>query len=90
MQEPDRIIRFRTVLARSGLSRSTLYRKMAKGTFPKQVRINDYCCGWQESEISRWVADPVCWRPLAVDAASSKDAVISPRTQAKMRAAAHE
>ena len=34
MREPDRIIRLKTVLARTGLSRSTIYRKIAEGTFP--------------------------------------------------------
>lgn len=29
MRQPDRIIRLRTVLARTGLSRSTIYRKIA-------------------------------------------------------------
>ena len=72
MQEQDRIVRIRTVLARSGLSRSTLYRKMEKGTFPKQVRINDYCRGWRESEINRWIANPEGWRPLAAEASKSR------------------
>jgi prophage regulatory protein len=40
MPEPDRIIRSRTVLARTGLSRSTMYRKIAEGTFPTQIRIS--------------------------------------------------
>jgi hypothetical protein len=43
----------RTVLERTGLSRSTLYRKMRDGTFPKQVRISEHCCGWRESAINR-------------------------------------
>lgn len=37
MPDADRIIRLRTVLARTGLSRSTLYRKIALGTFPAQA-----------------------------------------------------
>ena len=32
MREPDRIIRMKTVLVRTGLSRSTIYRKIAEGT----------------------------------------------------------
>lgn len=36
----DRIIRLRTVLDRTGLSRSTVYRKIAEGTFPSQIRIS--------------------------------------------------
>lgn len=34
MRQPERIIRLKTVLARTGLSRSAVYRKMAEGTFP--------------------------------------------------------
>jgi prophage regulatory protein len=62
MHEADRILRIRSVLTRSGLSRSTLYRKIGQGTFPKQVRISEYCCGWRESEINRWISDPIGWR----------------------------
>ena len=59
----DRIIRLRTVLSRTGLSRSTIYRKIAEGTFPPQIKISINGSGWRESEIDRWIADPVAWRP---------------------------
>ncbi len=62
MRQPDRIIRLRTVLARTGLSRSTIYRKIAEGTFPAQIKISANGAGWHESEIDRWVADPAGWR----------------------------
>jgi prophage regulatory protein len=62
MREPDRIIRLRTVLARSGLSRSTIYRKIAEGTFPAPLKISVNGTGWHESDINRWIADPVGWR----------------------------
>lgn len=62
MRQPDRIIRFKTVLARTGLSRSTIYRKIAEGTFPAQLKISANGAGWHESEISRWIANPVSWR----------------------------
>jgi len=58
----DRIIRLRTVLDRTGLSRSTVYRKIAEGTFPSQVRISVHGAGWRESAINRWIADPVSYR----------------------------
>lgn len=61
MPDPDRIIRLRTVLARTGLSRSTLYRKIAEGTFPTQLRISIHGAGWRESDIDRWVRDPLGW-----------------------------
>jgi len=63
MREPDRIIRLKTVLSRTGLSRSTIYRKIAEGTFPAQLKISTNGTGWHESEINRWIADPVSWRP---------------------------
>jgi len=62
MREPDRIIRLKTVLARTGLSRSTIYRKIAEGTFPAQLKIRTHGTGWRESDINRWVADPRSWR----------------------------
>ena len=40
MRQPDRIIRMKTVLARTGLSRSTIYRKIKEGTFPPQMKIS--------------------------------------------------
>ncbi|QKC93769.1 helix-turn-helix transcriptional regulator [Mesorhizobium sp. NZP2298] len=61
MSEPDRIVRLKTVLARTGLSRSTIYRKIAEGTFPAQVKISVNGAGWRESEVNRWVDDPVMW-----------------------------
>ncbi|PLP59172.1 DNA-binding protein [Mesorhizobium loti] len=63
MREPDRIIRLKSVLSRTGLTRSTLYRKIAEGSFPAQIRISVNGAGWHESEVNLWVADPVRWRP---------------------------
>ncbi|RWB75864.1 MAG: AlpA family phage regulatory protein [Mesorhizobium sp.] len=62
MSEPDRIIRLRTLLDRTGLSRSTLYRKIAEGTFPAQIKISINGAGWRESDVNRWIADPGAWR----------------------------
>jgi prophage regulatory protein len=63
----DRIIRLRTVLDRTGLSRSTVYRKIAEGSFPSQVRISVHAAGWRESAINRWIADPVGYREDITD-----------------------
>ncbi len=56
---PDRILRLNAVLDRTGLSRSTLYRKVQTGTFPKQVRIATRCTGWRESAINDWMRNPM-------------------------------
>jgi prophage regulatory protein len=55
----DRILRIKAVLARTGLSRSTLYRKIQNGTFPKQVQISVRCSGWRESAINAWMRNPM-------------------------------
>ena len=58
----ERIIRLRTVLDRTGLSRTTLYRKIGDGTFPHQVPISINGAGWYESAVNRWIADPRGYR----------------------------
>ncbi|GAA0475426.1 AlpA family transcriptional regulator [Parasphingorhabdus litoris] len=58
----DRIVRLKTVLDRTGLSRSTVYRKIGDGTFPRQIPISINGAGWRESEINRWFANPPAYR----------------------------
>jgi prophage regulatory protein len=58
---PDRILRLNAVLDRTGLSRSTLYRKIEGGTFPAQVRIATRCTGWRESAIAEWLRNPTLY-----------------------------
>jgi prophage regulatory protein len=58
-ETPDRILRLGAVLNRTGLTRSTLYRKIQTGTFPRQVRIATRCTGWRESAVSDWMRNPM-------------------------------
>lgn len=55
----DRILRIKMVLDRTGLSRSTLYRKIQNGTFPRQVQISTRCAGWRESAVNSWLRNPM-------------------------------
>jgi prophage regulatory protein len=57
--KPDRILRLPAVLERTGLSRSTLYRKIQAGTFPPQLAISKRCAGWRESSVTEWLRNPV-------------------------------
>jgi prophage regulatory protein len=56
---PERILRLNAVLDRTGLTRSTLYRKVQAGTFPKQVKIAVRCAGWRESAVDEWMRNPI-------------------------------
>lgn len=58
-EQPDRILRLKAVLERTGLSRSTMYRKMQNGSFPKNIQISDRCIGWRQSAIEAWMRSPM-------------------------------
>jgi prophage regulatory protein len=59
LQPPDRILRINTVLERTGLTRSTLYRKIERGTFPQQIKLSERCAGWRESAVTEWMHNPM-------------------------------
>lgn len=58
-ENQDRFLRLTTVIARTGLSRSTVYRKMELGTFPRQVKIAERCAAWRESAVNDWMRNPM-------------------------------
>jgi prophage regulatory protein len=58
----DRLLRIKSVIARTGLSRSTIDRREVKGTFPKRQQIGPRCIGWYESDIDDFVAAPLSYR----------------------------
>lgn len=49
------IIRLPAVEARTGLSRSSIYLRMATGAFPKSVKLGSRAVGWVESEVEAWL-----------------------------------
>lgn len=58
-QAPERILRLKPVLARTGLTRSTLYRKMDQGSFPRNIKLSERCVGWRESAVADWMRNPI-------------------------------
>jgi prophage regulatory protein len=54
--KPDRILRDPECEERSGLSRTTRWRLIKAGKFPKPVKITDHAIGWRESEVDQWLA----------------------------------
>ena len=55
----DMILRLPAVRSRTGLSRSTLYQRIADGSFPKPINLGERAVGWLASEVDGWVADRV-------------------------------
>ena len=59
---PIRFVRLREVMARTGLSRSTIYVWVAEGRFPKPVPLGERSVGWIESELEEWLRDRIAAR----------------------------
>ena len=51
-----RLIRLPEVQHRVGLGRSTIYRWMAEGKFPKPVQLGGYAVAWAEDDVVAWIA----------------------------------
>jgi prophage regulatory protein len=50
------------VKARTGLARSTLYRMIACGKFPKNLKLSERCSAWNSAEIDAWIAAKIAAR----------------------------
>lgn len=61
----DNLLRLRDVTARTKLSRTTIYRRIAAGTFPPSTPISAGLVAWYETDINEWIANPMGWRAAA-------------------------
>lgn len=43
----------------TGLSRSSIYAKMADGSFPKTIKLSERSVGWLEHEVQEWLKNRV-------------------------------
>lgn len=50
-----RVIRLKEVIDSTGLARSTIYKFISAGTFPKPIPLGDRCVGWVEGEVHEWI-----------------------------------
>lgn len=57
------ILRLPDVKARTGLSRSTIYLRLAEGSFPRPVSLGARSIGFVEAEIDAWVDERIRARP---------------------------
>ena len=54
-----RLERLPAVLARTGLSRSTIYKKMAEGDFPRAVKLSERAVAWSAAAVTHWINNRV-------------------------------
>lgn len=52
----NQMLRAPEVMARTGLSRVTIWRRVRAGTFPAPTELGENSIGWSAKEISEWLA----------------------------------
>jgi prophage regulatory protein len=53
------ILRLPAVKTRTGLSRSTIYLRVAEGKFPKPISLGARAVGWVDAEVEEWLAGQI-------------------------------
>lgn len=51
----NKILRLPEVMKIIGLRRSTIYRKISEGSFPRPIPLGERAVGWIESDIQEWI-----------------------------------
>ena len=51
----NKILKLPAVKARTSLSRSSIYKFVREGQFPKPIQIGPRSVGWLEAEVEHWV-----------------------------------
>ena len=54
-----KFLRLPEVKQNTGLSKSTIYARIAEGTFPKQIPLGPRLVVWVESDIQNWITEQV-------------------------------
>ena len=57
--QQNKLLRLPEVKATTGLSKSTIYSRIAEGTFPKQISLGPRLVVWVESDIQNWITEQI-------------------------------
>jgi prophage regulatory protein len=55
MQAGIKLLRISEVSAKTTLAKSTLWLKIARGEFPKPIKLSPAISVWKESDIDAWI-----------------------------------
>jgi len=58
-QQSGALLKKATVIAVTGLSASTIERKVAAGTFPRPVKLSARCVRFPSDAVQAWIAEQV-------------------------------
>jgi len=73
------IVRLPVVLSKIGISRSTLYARIASGNFPRPVSLGGRAVGWLEEELQHWIEKQVQLSRTPSESSSVEDITTSRR-----------
>jgi prophage regulatory protein len=59
-----KLIKLKDVIACTGLGRSTIYKYIEEGGFPKSVSLGCRAVAWVESEVQEWILERIEERDL--------------------------
>lgn len=49
------ILRIQAVIDKTGLPKASIYREMARGRFPRPIKLSEKAIGWRDSDIDEWI-----------------------------------
>lgn len=55
--------RINSAISISGISRSTCWRRINEGKFPKPIKLSEKLTVIRNSDFLDWLADPIGWKP---------------------------
>lgn len=61
----SQLLRLPSVLERTGLARSTLYKLEAGGAFPRRVKLTARSSAWCAADVDRWIGERLAARGQA-------------------------
>jgi prophage regulatory protein len=55
---PNALLRLADVRNLVGVSRSTIYKRVSEGSFPRPVRISERSVRWRLEDVEEWIREP--------------------------------
>ena len=51
----SKVLKLKEVVKKSALSKSSLYEKIKRGTFPAPIKLGERASGWIDDEVDEWI-----------------------------------
>lgn len=53
--DPDALLQLPTVIALTGLGKTSIYNRIKAGQFPTPIRLGERCVRWRAGEVRAWL-----------------------------------